>query len=144
MAKEDNIRFENMMDFKNILREDDSSTENVEAEEKGYDSLYYELLEKCIPNNFPSNDDKFYIANEIYAQLKQKELTNEQLMQLRDAAIERLGVRISFQRKELYDYLEKYLNPAEYTKIEPYDAERVSLAGRLYSKIKVIGCNEYS
>ena len=137
MAEGDNIRFENMLDFKNILREDDSSTENVEAEEKEYDSLYEELIEKCKPSNFLSDQNKFNTANDIYSQLlKISDREEKRVLEMRNVAIKELGVRIIFNTKELYEYLEEMLDPRTYERMKPYDSERVRQAGEFYFRLQ--------
>lgn len=137
MAEEENIRFENMLDFKNILREDDSSTENVEVEEKEYDSLYEELIEKCKPSNFLSDQNKFNTANDIYSQLlKISDREEKRVLEMRNVAIKELGVRIIFNTKELYEYLDRILHPRTYERLRPYDAERVQLAGEFFRRLQ--------
>jgi len=137
MAEEENIRFENMLDFKNILREDDSSTENVEVEEKEYDSLYEELIEKCKPSNFLSDQNKFNTANDIYSQLlKISDREEKRVLEMRNVAIKELGVRITINTKELYEYLEEVLDPRTYERLKPYDAERVRQAGEFYFRLQ--------
>ena len=137
MVEEDDIRFENMMYFKNILREDDSSTESAGVGEKEYDSLYAELIEKCKPSNFLSDQNKFNMANDIYSQLlRTSDREEKQVLEMRNVAIKELGVRIVFNTKELYGYLEEMLSPRTYERLQPYDAERVRQAGKLYFRLK--------
>ena len=107
-------------------------------DEKEYDSLYDELIEKCHPNRFISGehfDERlFEEANRLYAEiLKRKDSSEDVLISLRNRAMDVLGVNISTIKK--YEYLDSFLNPGVYTNVntDEYDSERVSEAARWYA-----------
>lgn len=134
--QEGNIQFDTMPDFRGMF----STKVNPEStfDEKEYDTLYEELVEKCHPNKFidGNNFDKklFEKANKLYAEiLKCKDLPEKELIHLRNQAIEILGAHFSTKRK--YEYLDSFLNPKVYTAVEPedYDSERVSEAANWYT-----------
>lgn len=106
------------------------------SEEKHYESLYEELLEKCNPNNFmqPYDKEKVDTANTIFAELRSNPYaTDYELKEVRLKAVQKLGIHISTQR--ILDYLMKYCDPQRYTDRDPYDAELVNQANALYSQI---------
>lgn len=106
------------------------------SEEKQYESLYEELLEKCNPNNFmqPYDKEKVDTANTIFAELRSNPYaTDYELKEVRLKAVQKLGIHISTQR--ILDYLTKYCDPQRYTDRDPYDAELVFQANALYSQI---------
>lgn len=106
------------------------------SEEKQYESLYEELLEKCNPNNFmqPYDKEKVDTANTIFAELRSNPYaTDYELKEVRLKAVQKLGIHISTQR--ILDYLMKYCDPQRYTDRDPYDAELVNQANALYSQI---------
>lgn len=106
------------------------------SEEKQYESLYEELLEKCNPNNFmqPYDKEKVDTANTIFAELRSNPYaTDYELKEVRLKAVQKLGIHISTQR--ILDYLMKYCDPQRYTDRDPYDAELVFQANALYSQI---------
>lgn len=106
------------------------------SEEKQYESLYEELLEKCNPNNFmqPYDKEKVDTANTIFAELRSNPYaTDYELKEVRQKAVQKLGIHISTQR--ILDYLMKYCDPQRYTDRDPYDAELVFQANALYSQI---------
>lgn len=106
------------------------------SEEKQYESLYEELLEKCNPNNFmqPYDKEKVDTANTIFAELRSNPYaTDYELKEVRLKAVQKLGIHISTQR--ILDYLMKYCDPQRYTDRDPYDAELVFQANSLYSQI---------
>lgn len=106
------------------------------SEEKQYESLYEELLEKCNPNNFmqPYDKEKVDTANTIFAELRSNPYaTDYELKEVRLKAVQKLGVHISTQK--ILDYLTKYCDPKRYTDRDPYDAELVNQANTLYSQI---------
>ena len=134
--QEENIQFDTMPDFRGMF----SKQVNPDStfDEKEYISLFDELVEKCHPNRFIDgnnfNEDLFEKANKLYAEiLRCKDSPDEDLISLRNRAIELLGVRISTKKK--YDYLDSFLNPKVYTDVaaEEYDAERVSEAAKWYT-----------
>lgn len=106
------------------------------SEEKQYESLYEELLEKCNPNNFmqPYDKEKVDTANTIFAELRNNPYaTDYDLKDVRLMAVQKLGIHISTQK--ILDYLMKYCDPQRYTDRDPYDAELVNQANTLYAKI---------
>ena len=134
--QEENIQFDTMPNFRGMF----SAQVNTESsfDEKEYNTLYEELVEKCHPNKFIDGDNfdenLFGKANKLYAEiLKCKDLPEENIIPLRNRAIELLGVCISTKKK--YEYLDSFLNPKVYTDVvaEEYDAERVSEAAKWYT-----------
>ena len=134
--QEENIHFDTMPDFRGMF----SKQVNADStfDEKEYGSLYDELVEKCHPNRFISEehfDEKiFEEANRLYAEiLKCKDSSEEEIVHLRNMAIEILGVHFSTKKK--YEYLDSLLNPRVYTDVnaEEYDSERVSVAAKWYT-----------
>ena len=106
-------------------------------DEKEYDSLYDELIEKCHPNRYFSgkyfNEKLFEEANRLYAEvLKCEGASEDTLISLRNRAMDTLGINISTKKK--YEHLDSIFNPKVYTDVDPnkYDAERVSEAARWY------------
>lgn len=121
------IRFESMPDF----------SYNSPTEEKEYNSLFDELEDKCNPDRFmnPFIQERFDLANELYAELlKRVQRDDNSLKEIRDKAINGLGIHISTDR--LYKYLLEYCDPKIYTAMKPYNKERVQEAGRLYAMIQ--------
>ena len=134
--QEENIYFDTMPNFREMF----SAQVNTESsfDEKEYNTLYEELVEKCHPNKFIDGDNfdenLFEKANKLYAEiLKCKDLPEENIIPLRNQAIELLGVCISTKKK--YEYLDRFLNPKVYTDVvaEEYDVERVSEAAKWYT-----------
>lgn len=131
---EENIQFDVMPDFRNMFNQSKQDDWN---NEKVYNTLFDELAEKCNPKCFcgDENFDKelFNKANDLYAELMaKKEETDNNLVPLRNKAMDELGIHISTKKK--FDYLMQYLNPKIYIKDkEPYDHERVGEAGRWYA-----------
>lgn len=106
----------------------------VPREDKIYNSLKEELLDKCHPQNFmkPFIRERFDCANTIYGKIRN--IVDEQdprLVELRNEAINQLGIYIS--TKEIYDYLLEYCDPIIYT--DPYNGEYVEMAGGYYDRI---------
>lgn len=100
-----------------------------------YISLYVELIEKCNPKNFmlPYDKEKIDMANEFYQQLLNTPEENEiNIRQMRNKAIERLGITISTKR--LYEKLINYCNPAKF--MDPYDFNAVQIANHYYPLIE--------
>lgn len=134
--EEENIQFDTMPDFRGMFSKQDNPDSTFD--EKEYDTLYDELVEKCHPNRFISgevfNEKLFEEANKLYAEiLKHKDASDEKLISLRNRAIDILGVRMSTKKK--YEYLDSLLNPKIYTNVaaEKYDAGRVSEAAKWYA-----------
>ena len=132
--QEENIRFDTMPNFGEMF----ASKANDWETGQEYDSLFDELSDKCRPDRFigdASDKKKFLLANEMYRELQTKEKHDDNdLIELRDAAIDKLGIHIS--TKKLYDWLDHYLNPEVYTTMKPYDAERVAQAGEYYMQMR--------
>ena len=121
------IRFESMPDF----------SSNSPTDDREYYSLFDELEEKCNPDRFmkPFVQQRFDLANELYAELqKMDKREDNSLKDIRDKAIDGLGIHISTNR--LYKYLLEYCDPKIYTAMKPYDKEKVQEAGRLYAMIQ--------
>ena len=98
-------------------------------------NVYGEMKQKCSPQNFmsPYNHEKVQIANEIYSELMSKGvLSEEQFLSLRHKAIEELGVH--FDTSAIYKYLATKCSPSNF--LNPYDAEKVSLANDIYSQLE--------
>lgn len=131
--EEDNIIFETMPepDWSKIV------PQQQPVDEKEYDSLYEELLDKCNPKNFDIKKygyEKFNEANLIYSQIRNlKSAPETDLIAIRNLAIEKLGIHISTKKK--YNELEEYLNPDQYVDREDYDAELVSIVGKIYEEL---------
>lgn len=134
--EEDNIIFETMPDFRDIKLGGDNIQQTYE-DEKEYDSLYDELMDKCNPKNFDIKTfgyEKFNEANLIYSQIRNlKSAPETDLITLRNFAMEKLEIHISTKRK--YSELEEYLNPDQYVDREDYDAELVSIVGKIYEEL---------
>lgn len=130
---EDNIQFDQMPDLDwNWGKAPKSEIVEVEKE---YDSLFDELLDKCNPSKFKGME-QFSLANEIYAQLRQKdkETVNEKdLRHLRNRVIDELGLHISTTRE--FNRLKAFLDPDNYINRQPYDKDLVENAGKLYSQL---------
>ena len=113
------------------------SKQEAQTIEKVYDSLYDELLDKCNPGRFKLfGFIKFNVANEIFARLQQmgSGMSDDfELRQLRNRAMDELGVRISTTRT--FNRLQAFLDPENYTNRQPYDKELVENAGRLYTQL---------
>lgn len=110
---------------------------NSPTEEREYYSLFDELDEKCNPSRFmnPFVQKRFDLANELYAELqKRNQRDDNSLKDIRDKAIDGLGIHVSTSR--LYKYLLEYCDPKIYTAMKPYDKEKVQEAGRLYAMIQ--------
>ena len=124
----------------NIPDTDNSNINNVDCFifEKEYCTLYDELIDKCYPYNFftPVFDkEKFNTANEIYEILSNnKDFRQDELIQIRNKAIEKLGIQIS--TKNLYNSLIKYFDPKKHISRTPYNSKLVSTAVEYYKKIQ--------
>lgn len=139
MSDYESIQFENMSGFSNIPSETNESpiedTFNFENE-KEYDSLYEELLEKCNPNCFiePFDKIKFDTANVIYSKILKTDKSDQfALERFRNQAISELNIH--FSTKKIYRLLHKCFLPSVYTSQQPYNAARVGSASDYYSKL---------
>lgn len=130
MEEQDNIKFDQVTS----LNWGSAGVKEKRNTEKEYDSLYDELLDKCNPSGFKGTQ-KFYIANEIFSKLSNNGIgiSDDELLKLRDKAIDGLDIHISTAKK--FDYLSKVLNPDNFIKIKPYNCELVANAGRIYDSI---------
>jgi hypothetical protein len=101
------------------------------------ENLHDKLKRLCNPANFIKQYDKEKVdkANTIYQQLLTNNLDNEKLMELQAQAVAELGI-VLIDDNQLKKLMAK-LNPRNYMK--PYDAEKVSLANELFSKINKDG-----
>lgn len=133
--EEDNIIFETMPDFRDIKLGGDNIQQTYE-DEKEYDSLYDELMDKCNPKKFNIEYfgfDKFDEANYIWSELKKEYTSKESLILLRNRAIQKLGVHISTKKK--LNELKEYLNPDVYIDDDNYDRDLISKVGKVYEEI---------
>lgn len=132
---EDNIQFETIptMDWGNF-----GKTQQEKPQEKEYDSLYEELVDKCNPIKFDIETvglDKFNEANSIYAQLMTNGINIPEgvLVALRNQAMDDLGIHISTKKK--FEYLKSFFNPEIYINRVPYDEQIVRESGSWYEKL---------
>ncbi|MBQ9893461.1 MAG: hypothetical protein IJM35_09950 [Bacteroidales bacterium] len=112
------------------VKENKSSLMN----KNGYDEfILAELREKCHPKNFmqPYDFEKVNIANELYSMLLKESIPSEDLYSIRRRAINELG--ISIDTTVIFDELSSICNPENF--MQPYDAVKVSIANKLYSRI---------
>lgn len=119
---------------KNKIKESSPPNVEVQCEEIEYDSLYDELLDKCNPHKFDIETyglKKFSVANRLYSKLlNDKCLTEAELKQLRNSAIDELNISISSKKK--FEELKEYMNPKTYMNDKNYNADLVEKSGRLY------------
>lgn len=102
------------------------------TEKRISETLYQRLLRLCNPKEFMQNYDKDKVdkANSIYQELHNLDPRNEEaLNSLAKRAIAELNISI-IDSEELKAMKEK-ANPAKY--MEPYDAQKVSLANEIYN-----------
>lgn len=101
------------------------------------EGLQDRLKRLCNPANFIKQYDKDKVekANAIYQQLLTGNLDNEKLMVLQSQAVTELGIILIDD--QLLKRLKAKVNPQRYMK--PYDAEKVSLANELFSRINKEG-----
>ena len=132
---EDNIQFETIptMDWGNF-----GKPQQEKSQEKEYNSLYDELVDKCNPIRFNIEDvglEKFNAANSIYAQLMASGNTipEKMLVALRNQAMDELGIHISTKKK--FEYLKSFFNPEIYINRIPYNEQIVREAGFWYDKL---------
>lgn len=99
-----------------------------------YESLFDELKAKCHPKQFMElyDHEKVKVANELYARILKVENDKEKQNELRQEAVEKLGVKFSSRR--LYDKLISLTNPANF--MNPYDAEKVAIANDYYQRVQ--------
>ena len=99
-----------------------------------YEQQMLELLrDACFPKNFmePYDYEKVKIANELYTKLKTDNLSSQELYDIRNRAMDELGV--SIDTSFLFEELITACNPNRY--MEPYDATKVEMANELYHKV---------
>lgn len=101
------------------------------------EGLQDKLKRLCNPTIFIKqyDKDKLEKANAIYQQLLTRNLDNEKLMALQAQAVNELGIALIDD--QLLKRLKEKVNPQRYMK--PYDAEKVSLANELFSRINKEG-----
>ena len=106
-------------------------------EKHANEGLQDKLKRLCNPTNFIKQYDKDKVekANVIYQQLLTNNLSNDTLMKLQAQAVAELGVTLI--DKNRLAKLKAKLNPQNYMK--PYNAEKVSLANELYSRVNKEG-----
>ena len=111
------------------------SIENTKIPVNCYTTLFEELKEKCNPANFmnPYDAEKVEISNNIFSRLDSNATNIQALIQLRNLAINKLG--ISFSAKEIYDKLAEAYNPQKFVG-ENYDADKLHVANQIYSRIQ--------
>lgn len=136
MQEQNDIQFDAMPSLGEMFKSTQQKKEWVE--EKIYDSLYDELLEKCDPDHFCDSNDfdrkRFEIANDLFAEiLKSKNSPDNELRELRNRAIDQLGVRFSSKKK--FDELNRFLNPVELKNKLGYDKDRMAEAGIWYQQL---------
>ena len=100
-----------------------------------YSNLYEELREKCNPSNYmnPYNAEKVEIANSIFSQLDGFKDDVDTLVQLRNQAINKLG--LSFSSTALFNKLCDIYNPSNFMG-KNYDAEKLSAANIIFAQIQ--------
>ena len=139
MQEEERIQFEQIFDdgwTRNNQGNENPSTQSSLAEDKEYDSLYDELVDKCNPINFNIESvgiERFNIANEIYAQVLNNHESEEDLVYLRNRAMDELGIHISTSK--VFNRLKEFLDPQNYMNRHPYDVDLVRNAGTQYDKL---------
>ena len=97
--------------------------------------LWYVLERKCNPQNYmsPYNKEMVDKANSIYADLQETDKSDEiSLKEIRRRIESEL--QISFIDKDEIESLKFIANPSNY--MQPYNAEKVSLANELYAKLQ--------
>ncbi len=138
MAEDEDIIFDTITQPLNFGSIAGTNTSNNFEEEKVYNSLYDELMDKCCPDKFCSSTtsfdiNKFQIANEIYRELcERKMISPEALIKIRNKAMDKLGIKIS--TKKLYNELIEYFYPMNYISRTSYNPKRVEKAGYFYDK----------
>lgn len=118
----------------------DKKNENIPDEieiqpiDGDYNYLYEELKDKCHPRNFMDPYDQIRVdyANTLYQELVKLNVNSiERLKQIRNNAIIQLGV--VFTTSYIFNYLLEMCNPQKY--MEPYNAEKITLANKFYARI---------
>jgi hypothetical protein len=138
MIENEDILFDTVTQPLNFGSIAGTNTSNNFEEEKIYNSLYDELIDKCCPDNFclsaSFDEERFDIANNIYTELLANPCISDiELMKLRNEAIKRLGIQ--FSTRKLYNTLKEYFDPKIYTSIEPHNPERIRMASYFNAKI---------
>ena len=114
-----------------------SVIESRKRKEK-FESIKDKLLRMCNPAHFmnPYDEKKVSVANDLYEKIMNTSAEDfEQLKCLRKEASRQLG--INFIDPDILKELIETINPAKYTK--PYNAEKVRIANRLYTRLKSEG-----
>lgn len=137
--EEDNIKWEN------IGWHPQDANMNFSLDEKTYNSLYEELIDKCNPTIF-IDTDRFYAANSIYAILKKMPqeygfdeddipiLPTDVIVSIRNRAIRELDIHIQTRKKVAE--LMMFFDPQTYINMQPYDEERVRQAYDFNKKVQ--------
>ena len=92
-----------------------------------------ELMALCNPQRFmkPYDHEKVSVSNELYVRLQSKNLSIDDILEIRKIAETVLGVRLSSTK--LFEYLKEVCNPRLF--MEPYDSTKISRANDLYGDI---------
>ena len=92
-----------------------------------------ELMALCSPQRFmkPYDHEKVSVSNELYVRLQSKNLSTDDILDIRKIAETVLGVRLS--DTQLFEYLKEVCNPRLF--MEPYDSAKISRANDLYGDI---------
>ena len=111
------------------------SIENTKIPLNCYTTLFEELKEKCNPANFmsPYDAEKVEMSNNIFSRLDSNATNIQELIQLRNLAINKLG--LSFSAKEIFEKLAEAYNPQKFVG-ENYDADKLHVANHIYSMIQ--------
>ena len=99
------------------------------------EDIYDKLLRECNPSNFMKDYDKEKIdkSNVIYQELLNTDRTDsEKILRLSNQANEALNISL-INDEAVQDLMER-TNPQRFT--NPYNAEKVSLANDLYSRLQ--------
>ena len=130
--QDENIQFDEMPDWGGMFPPQVKQRPIVE--EKEYSSLYEELVDKCNPAKFVQSS-VFAEANQLYSELVNSQCHDDNsLIELRNRAINELGVHISSKKK--YEDLKKYFVVSQYTEMQPYDMERVAQAHKFFTQLE--------
>lgn len=118
----------------------DSKIKKIKSKEKEKildktQELWYVLERKCNPQKYmsPYNKEMIDKANSIYAELQKTDKSDEiSLKEIRRRIESEL--QISFIDKDEIESLKYIANPSNY--MQPYNAEKVTLANELYAKLQ--------
>lgn len=77
-----------------VREEGDINFGNVIASSFGAKALYDELIRKCHPDRFAPDEEKVAVANDITGRLGKYKNDLEKLKELKEEAIEKLGISL--------------------------------------------------